>query len=345
MALSRKKKTWTLPKRIGVACSGLFIVLLIGVAGFKYFGGSQWSWLDALYMTVITLSTVGYGEIHALSTHPGARIFAIFIILFGVGLLAFVVSSVTAFVVEGELTDIFGRKKMNREIEKLRDHYIVCGVGETGFHVADELLKTRRSFVAVDSNTQHLERLQTLGSVLFFEGDATRDEDLLQAGIDRARGLVATLPTDEANLFATITARELNPKLRIISKMIDDSAHRKFLRAGADAIVSPTYIGGMRLVSELVRPTVVTFLDKMLHGDEATFRVEEITIPEDSDLAGQTLEGAGIARRTGALVLAIREPDGSSFAYNPPATKTLQVGSTLVVLGSMEMMERIRKLV
>lgn len=334
-----------LAKRIGFACSGLFIIFLIGVAGYKLIGGNQWSLLDAVYMTVITLSTVGFGEIHTLTAAPAARIFTMFLILFGVGLLAFVVSSVTAFVVEGELRNLFGRQRMKREIEKLRDHYIICGVGETGFHVAEELFKTRRPFVAVDSNTQHLERLQTVGPVLFIEGDATRDEDLLQAGIERAKGLVATLPTDEANLFATITARELNHKIRIITKMIDDSAHRKFLRAGANAIVSPTFIGGMRLVSELIRPTVVTFLDTMLRGDEATFRVEEILIPEDSKLAGQTLEQAGIAHKTGALVLAIRDAGNSSFVYNPPAGKTLAAGSTLVVLGSVEMMERINKIV
>lgn len=331
-------------KRLFVSLSIFLLVFLIGVAGFKVLGGREWSVLDSVYMTAITIGTIGYGEVHDLSVHPAARTFAIFFIIICLGTIAYAVSSITAFVVEGELKNILGRRKMEKEIAKLQNHYIVCGSDETAQTVIQEVLLTRKSFVVVESSKEKLEKLASLGAVLSIQGDPSEDSVLLKAGIERAKGVLCSLPTDEANLFVAITARSLNPQIRIVAKGLDLQSHKKIVKAGADSVISPTYIGGMRMVSEMIRPAVTTFLDMMLRERERVLRFDEVTVQKDSALLGKTIEESKAEERTGALLVALRRGGAKDFDFNPPKKTRLQENDVLVFIASPEMIQELEKL-
>jgi voltage-gated potassium channel len=331
-------------KRLFVSLSIFLLVFLIGVAGFKVLGGREWSVLDSVYMTAITIGTIGYGEVHDLSVHPAARTFAIFFIIICLGTIAYAVSSITAFVVEGELKNILGRRKMEKEIAKLQNHYIVCGSDETAQTVIQEMLLTRKPFVVVESSKEKLEKLASLSSVLSIQGDPSEDSVLLKAGIERAKGVLCSLPTDEANLFVAITARSLNPQIRIVAKGLDLQSHKKIVKAGADSVISPTYIGGMRMVSEMIRPAVTTFLDMMLRERERVLRFDEVTVQKDSALLGKTIEESEAEERTGALLVALRRGGAKDFDFNPPKKTRLQENDVLVFIASPEMIQELEKL-
>jgi voltage-gated potassium channel len=331
-------------KRIYVSLALFLTVFLIGVAGFKTIGGSEWSLLDAVYMTVITVGTVGYGETHDLGGNPAARVFAAAFIILSLGTIAFAVSSITAFVVEGELKRMLGRRKMEKDIRRLEGHDIVCGTDETAQTIIQELLVTRRDFVVVDADRAKLDKLAATAPFLFVEGDPADDEVLKKAGIERARGLLLSLPTDEANLFVTITARQLNPVIRIVAKGIDVKSHDKMVRAGADYAVSPTFIGGMRMVSQLVRPAAVTFLDMMLRERDKAFRVEEVEVGPGSSLAGQPLSATAIRAKRGALLVAVKPEGGPGYAFNPPGDTILQEKDVLVFITTPESRKEIESL-
>jgi voltage-gated potassium channel len=331
-------------KRLLVSLSIFLIVFLIGVAGFKILGGKDWSILDSIYMTAITIGTIGYGEVHDLSVHPAARTFAIFFIVVCLGTIAYAVSSITAFVVEGELKNILGRRKMEKEIAKLQSHYIVCGSDETAQTVIQEMLLTRKPFVVVESSKEKLEKLASLGAVLSIQGDPSEDGVLLEAGIERAKGVLCSLPTDEANLFVAITARSLNPQIRIVAKGLDLQSHKKMVKAGADSVISPTYIGGMRMVSEMIRPAVTTFLDMMLRERERVLRFDEVTVQKGSPLVGKTIEESRAEERTGALLVALRRGGARDFDFNPPRKTRLQENDVLVFIASPEMIQELEKI-
>ena len=331
-------------KRLFVSLSIFLIVFLIGVAGFKILGGREWSVLDSIYMTAITIGTIGYGEVHDLSVHPAARTFAIFFIIICLGTIAYAVSSITAFVVEGELKNILGRRKMEKEIAKLQNHYVVCGSDETAQTVIQEMLLTRKPFVVVESSKEKLEKLASLGPVLSIQGDPSEDSALLKAGIERAKGVLCSLPTDEANLFVAITARSLNPQIRIVAKGLDLQSHKKMVKAGADSVISPTYIGGMRMVSEMIRPAVTTFLDMMLRERERVLRFDEVTVQKDSALLGKPIEESRAEERTGALLVALRRGGAKDFDFNPPKKTRLQENDVLVFIASPEMIQELEKL-
>ncbi len=313
------------------------VVFLIGVVGFKLVGGEKVSLLDSAYMTAITISTIGYGEVVDLSAHPAGRVFNIFFIILSLGTIAFAVSSITAFIVEGELKNLLGRRRMDKDIARLKDHYIVCGSDETAQTVIRELLRTERDFVVVEPSKEKLDKLTEAGPILFIQGDPAEDAVLLKAGLSRAKGLLLSLPTDEANVFVTITARSLNPALRIIAKGLDLRSHDKMRRAGADSVVSPAFIGGMRMVSDMVRPAVVTFLDKMLYDKDRTLRVEEVVVEPGSAIAGRTIAEAAIGDKTGALLVAVKRAATAEYEFNPAAGRTIQEGDILIFIGSPDM--------
>ena len=331
-------------KRLYIAVILFLVVFVFGVAGFKILGGSEWSFLDSVYMTVITVATIGYGEVHDLSGNPAARIFAIIYILMSLGTIAFAVTSITAFVVEGELKNILGRRKMEKEIARLKDHYIVCGSDETAQTIIQELSQTKRDIVVIEPSRERIDKLLASGQVLYVQGDAGEDEVLVRAGIDRARGIFLSLPTDEANLFATVTARSLNPKIRIIAKGIDIKTQGKLQRAGADHVVSPTFIGGMRMASQMVRPAVVTFLDTMLRDREQGLRVEEVEVRRESSLAGKTLGECALRTKTRALLVAIKRGAAEGYEFNPADSTSIGAGDTLIFIASPESLRELERL-
>jgi voltage-gated potassium channel len=297
-------------------------------------GGPEVTLLDAFYMAVITVSTVGYGEVVDTSAHPALRLFNIFFILFGIGIMLYVFSAATAFIVEGELNHIFRRRKMLKQIQGMHDHLIVCGAGETGSYLVRELLKTGNLFVVIDHDEERLARISQLGKVPVLKGDGADEEILITARIQQARGLASVLPEDKDNLLATVTARQLNPSLRIVARCAEARMIDKLLRAGANAAVSPNMIGGLRLASELIRPSVVSFLDLMMRDQSATMRVEEITVGEGSPWIGKKLRQMDLHGRFELLPLAVRKPDGE-LKYNPRDDTALASGDVLVVLGDV----------
>lgn len=322
----------------------LLAILVTGTVGYKLLTGRHHDWLDCLFMAVVTLSTVGYHEIINSSEFPGARVFTIILILSSWGIGLYSVSTVTAIMVEMDLRDAFKRRKMKKDIKQLRNHVIVCGAGATGTCIARELAETGASFVVVELDEERLDALQKLGDVLCLSGDATDDEVLIEAGIDHAAGLAATLPSEKDNLFLTLTARQLNPSIRIVARGLDDSVNQKLRRAGADATVSPTVIGGLRMASELIRPTVVSFLDTMLRSASATIRFEEFHITPKSKYINQTIRSTNLREDANLLIVALRRPGSPNFEYNPPADFTLSDGMTLVVLGESKEINKFKEL-
>src|SRR6185369_10390675 len=317
-------------KRLLSVIAALAAVFLSGVFGYSLIEG--WSLFDSLYMTVITIASVGYGEVHPL-TFEG-RIFTIILILCGSATLIYGLSILTAFIVEGDLTDILRRRKMTRTIAALEKHFIVCGMSATGRYVIDELKKTGRSFVVIDRDPERIKQLND-EAILNIEGDATNDAVLQAANIGSAAGLLTTLHADSDNLFVVVTARGLNPSLKIIAKAINEESERKLRQVGADSVVMPDFIGGLRMASEMIRPSVVGFLDTMLRSRDKTVRVEEIRIPDNSPLRGKSLADSAILDMEGVTVVAVSDGKGS-YRFNPSRERFLSGGDVVIVMGVVE---------
>jgi len=330
-----------LEKRLALLGILFLVVMGAGTAGFVLAEG--WSVYDAFYMTVITAYTVGYGEVHPLG--QTGRLVAIGLILGGTGTLAYGMSMVTALVVEGELRNILGKRRMEKVLARLSGHVIVCGMGESGRHVLEELQLTRQPCAVIERDPAGVKRLERFQGIPLVEGDATDEETLGRARIAKARGLVTTLPSDKDNLYVILTAREMNPALRIVSRAIADESHEKLKRAGADAVVSTNRIGGLRMASEMLRPHVVSFLDTMLRESDGSFRFEQAEVPAGSAAVGRTLAELELHRRVGLVVIAIRRQGSGGFLYNPPADTAIEAGDCLVVCGEPAQIARLRALV
>lgn len=324
-----------LQRRLIRALISLAMVMAIATSGYKLLGRDV-SWLDAVYMTVVTLATVGYGEIVDTSHSVPLRSFNLLVLTFGIGLMLYVFSVATAFVVEGELKNIFWRRKMQKLIAEFRGHIIVCGAGETGRAVVQELRKVGRQVVVVDHNPNQLEMLQDFSGVPLIQGDATDEDVLQQAGLEKASGIIAALPSDKDNLVVTVTVRQKYPTTRIVARNIETKMAEKILKAGANSTVSPTHIGGMRLASEMVRPHVVTFLDLMLKERSKTLRIEEIQVPYHSDWVSMELGHIQLRDKFNVSCLALRHSTDEAFRYNPPDTEIVKGNSVLVVMGDVE---------
>jgi voltage-gated potassium channel len=325
-------------KRLLNVIAALATVCLAGVLGYTTI--ERWNLFDSLYMTVITIASVGYGEIHPLSFE--GRVFTIVLILCGSATLIYGLSILTAFIVEGELTDILRRRKMLKKISALEGHFIVCGMSATGRYVIDELKKTGRTFLVIDRDQEKIKALNGEG-VLTIEGDATNDAVLQAANVATAGGLLTTLHADADNLFVVVTARGLNPSLRIIAKAINEESDRKLRQVGADSVVMPNFIGGLRMASEMIRPSVVSFLDVMLRSQDVAVRVEEINIPPGSPLAGKSLAASAIMDEAGVTVVAIS--DGKrAYSFNPPRSRLLAEGDVVIVMGIVENILRLKAL-
>ena len=327
-------------RKVIISFALLAAVYGIGVLGYTLL--EEWRFQDASFMTVITLATVGYGETRPLS--PAGRWFTTFLILGGMSTLLYALSSITAFVVEGQLKDLLRRTRMEKDISKLRDHFIICGAQRVGLVILKELLRTGYPVVIVDHDVaEALEWGERHGGVLALQGDPSDDEVLDRAGVLRARGLLAALESDKDNVFVVLSARGVNKDLRIVARAHEETSRDKLLRAGADTVVLTQNIGGMRMASEMIRPTVVNFLDTMLREKESTLRVEEATVQQGAAVEGKTLADAAIRRKTGALLVAIRKPDGT-FEFNPPPDREVLAGEVLVALGNPEQVKGLREM-
>jgi voltage-gated potassium channel len=282
-----------------------------------------------------------------MDLHPSARIVVMCMIVTGVAVVALFQSSLTAVLIEGIIGKAFRRRRMERRIGALNGHTIVAGCGRTGRFVIHELAASEQPFVVVDHNADELAKLNDEehgGNLLFVVGDATDDHSLIEAGVERAGGLVTALADDPENVFVTISARSLNPKIRIVAKTVSVGSEGKLVRAGANATVSPHRIGGLRLVTELLRPHTAEFLDSMMRGTgEGQLRFEDVEVRAGTRYEGQSLREAPIREEANVLIVAIRGKDGQ-FVYNPPADQRIQSGSYIVVLGTRDGVTRLREM-
>lgn len=312
----------------------ILLVTLVGVIGFSVIDPDA-GLVKAFYMTAITLTTVGYGEVVAIET-DGARIFTAVIILVGMGATLYFVSTGTAFLLEGQLGHVFRRKKMERDLATMSGHTIVCGTGPTAMYAAAELAAVERPLVLVADSIKEIEEsIVDLPPVPVVVGDMTDDDILLAAGIKRAAGLLACSGSDNENVVVTLTARQLNPDIRIVSRLRDIQQEGKIRKVGADGVVSPHHIGGLRLASELVRPTVVDFLDTMLRDTRSNVRIEEVAIPAGAPCVGTSIVDLGLRDLPGVLIVALRDVDGT-WRYNPLRTDSIEAGMSIVFMASPE---------
>lgn len=324
----------------------LFGLTVVSTVAIFMVGEDRWSLFESLFLVVNAISTAGFREIDGMESVPFARGLTIVIIMFGLVSVSYFQSNLTAILVQGVIAQRFRLKRMEKRISELKNHVIVCGAGSTGIHAIEELHATKTPFVVIDRNRDMLDRLSrdlAGGDLLYVAGEATDDATLMAAGITRASGVVAALTEDRDNLYVTLSARSLNATARIVTKVIAVDAAPKMIRAGANATVSPNQIGGRRLASEIVRPTVVEFIDQMLHDKEDVLRLEEVLIPDGSWFVGKTLRDVPIRSETKLLVVALRI--GKKFIYNPEPSSVLEVGSMLVVLGAAPNVAKLRTMV
>jgi len=333
-------------RRMLTALSALASFAGVGALLYYVLGHGRWRLGECVYMAVITISTVGFGELNHMVDVPGARAVTIGLIVGGVGVIAYFQANLTALLLEGSIGHAVRRNRMQKAIRALRDHVVVAGAGSTGRHVIDELIATDRPFVVIEKSREHGERMSEEmmgGRMLLVHGDATMDQVLLEAGVERASGVVAALTLDKDNVFVTLSARSLNPTARIVAKVVEEEATPKMLKAGANCVVSPAMIGGRRMASELVRPEVTLLLDQMLRDRDKNLRLEEVVIHPESKLAGVAIRDSFIRRDTRALVIATRAPEGI-FAYNPDPSTVMHAGWTLIAIGETDDIRKLRAL-
>lgn len=297
----------------------------------------HWNIFDSLYMTIISITTTGFAEVHPLSEN--GRLFTIFVIIFGVLTIAYTGGRVAQFVLEAY---IFRRRRMARKVDTLKDHYIICGFGRMGKKICQVLSANRALFVVVENNPDEIELLNEM-NYLYVEGDATDDEVLLQAGIERAKGLVAVLSTEAENVFTTLSAKVLNPKIFIVSRAVEEETESKLLKAGANRVVKPYEIGGHRMAQVLLRPGVADFIEIVSARKKIDLKIEEINIQPKSSLVGKTLAQSNIRQDLNIIVVAIFSEDGR-ILYNPQSNSVIHAGDRLIVIGEERNIEKLQAL-
>ena len=323
--------------------TAILLVVMTGSIGyFILFGGNE-SFIDCAYMTIISLTTVGYGEIIEITGNVPAQIFTMILITFGMGIILYGISTLTALIIEGELTGILRKEKMEKQIKKLKNHYIVCGGGTTGHHVIAELVRNKELVVLIEQNEDNIERCRAIIDLFYVKGDATDDENLMAAGMDKASGVIITLPNDKDTLYITMTARMLNKNIRIISRIIDRNLESKLIKAGADGVVSSNFIGALRMASEMIRPAAVDFLDSMLRSSKGNLRIHQLIVSENSALAGKNISESGLKNKYDILILGIRH-NNQEIEFNPSPSSVLKEGMALIVMGEVDNIARARNI-
>ena len=338
-------------RRLLYALLLLTAMTAIAVTGYRVLGGPHVGVLQAIYMAVITLAGVGYGEIVPTEHNPALRVFNMFVVAVGVMITVYVFSVVTAFLVEYELHNLFWRRSMQKRIRDLKDHFIVCGLGDTGRYAVEELQKTGTPYIVIESHEDNVKKFQEheegrYKDILYLIGDATDETLLGQAGLERARCVIAGVAGDKDNLVITVMVRQSNERVRIVARCADLKYAERMIKAGANSTVSPNHIGGLRLASEALRPHVTGFLDMMLREKSRTLRIDEIEITRASQWCGRTLEDIRFRGRYNLMPLAVKSTtmEGAhDFLVNPPETLSLREGAVLIVMGDVEEVHRARR--
>jgi voltage-gated potassium channel len=291
-------------------------------------------------MTIITLTTVGYEEVHALS--KAGRIFSMILILVGVGTMLYALGVGAKIILGGEIRDILGRRQLSKKIDNMKDHYIICGYGRMGNIICKEMTQNKAPFVVIENSPEIVASMDR--DILSIQGDSTQDTVLKQAGIKRARGLISVLASDANNLYVVLSARGLNPKLRIVARASEEGSSQKLMRAGADNVVSPYYIGGIRIAHILLKPAVVDFIEFATRSENLELQMEEIKVSEKSHIVDKSLDECGIRKDLGIIIVAIKKETGE-MEFNPTSTSIIRTGDTLVAMGETGQLKSLEDLV
>jgi voltage-gated potassium channel len=319
-----------LAKKLAIALMVLLVILSMGMIGYHYLEG--WDIVESLYATVVTISTVGYGDFSP-RTKEG-MLFTVFIITVGVGTMLYTVGLVTEMMLEGRLKVIMGRGRLEKMMRKMSNHYIICGCGRIGRLICRELAAEKVDFVVIDNDPETIRRIEEEGYV-YCQGDATHDKILLDAGIKKAKGIVCVLPNDAENLYVILTAKELNPDIFILSRSEDEESERRLLRAGADRVMSPYTMGGIRMAMAVLRPAMLDFVEITTRRQSLELRMEEVSICGDSAYVGKSLEDSGIRQDYGLIVVAVKK-DSGKMIFNPLANYIIEKNDKLIALGEVE---------
>jgi voltage-gated potassium channel len=329
----------TKTRNIVFAAIMLALVLSMGTAGYMIL--EEWNFLDSLYMTVITISTVGFSEVNPVSNQ--GRILTMTILISGLGVLGYVVGTLTRTLVEGQLLEVMGRKKLERQIQKLKNHYIICGYGRVGRIICEEIKKSKPApLVVIDKDSTLTPKIEEDG-YLYFLGDATREECLLKAGILSAKGVATALDSEADNVYITLTARGLNPDLFVLARAGRRGSEKKLERAGANRVVSPHQIGGFRMAQALLRPHVTEFIDFAFTDLDTNLGMEEIPVRPDSKLSDISLVDSGIRQQFDLIIVAISKATGEML-FNPASHTRIQIGDTLIALGQRSSLIKLERL-
>jgi len=305
----------------------LGLVLLIGTAGYMVIEG--WQLLDAIYMTVITITTVGFREVRTVS--PPGKIFTLVLICMGMGIIAYTLGMVAQVMVEFQVRSILGRRKLGLKIKSIKNHYILCGYGRIGRIISQELKSSRIPLLVVDSNPDSKQSFEQQ-DIPYIIDDATSEDVLIEAGIERAKGLISVVLSDADNLFITMTARGLNPGLFILARAEEEQSHKKLLRAGANRVALPYLIGGQKMAHTITKPAVTDFLELTVHDKNIELEMGELLVKDRSKLKGVTLADSGIRQEMNVIIVAIRKENGE-MAFNPSSETRIETGDTLIALG------------
>lgn len=324
-------------KKLRIAVLGLILIFIIGTIGYHNIEG--WSLAESLYMTAITLSTIGYGDFYPV-TDVG-RFFTVLLVIFGVGTMLYTIGLLTETMVEARLQSLMGKGKVEKMINKLNNHYIICGCGRIGFLICKELTAEKVPFVVIENNPEIIQKIESEGFI-YYKGDAAQDKTLIAAGIKRAKGIVCALPTDPENLYVILTAKELNPDIYILSRSEELESEHRLLRAGADRVMSPYTLGGMRMAMAITKPAMLDFIEITTRRQSLELRMEEVSVCEGSKFVGKSLEESEIRQQYGLIIIAVKKDTGQMI-FNPMANYVISTCDKVIALGEDKDVSRFAK--